>query len=133
MKKQIMLAIMAAFLGIATANAQGGGNFQRRTPEERTKIVHEKLDSAFKLDADKLKLADDIFLSFYKDQDTKMDELRAGGQPDRDAMMAARQKLVEERDTKLKAVLTDEQMKVFKDSIEPTLRPQRGGNGGRSR
>lgn len=132
MKKQIMLAAVATLFGITTVMAQGGGNFQRRTPEERMQMVHQKLDSAFKMDADKLKQADDIFLTFYKDSDLKMDELRAGGQPDREAMMAARQKLVDERDTKLKAVLTEEQMKIFKESIEPSLRPQRGNRGGRS-
>ncbi|MGC4100663.1 hypothetical protein [Ferruginibacter sp.] len=131
MKKQILAAAVAAFFSVTVANAQGGGNFQRRTPEERVKVVHDKLDSAFKLDAAKLKQADDIFLTFYKDQDKKMEELRAGGgQMDRDAMMAARQKLTEERDTKLKAVLTEAQMKTWKDEIEPSMRPQRGNRGG---
>lgn len=68
MKKQIMLAAIATLFGMATLRAQGGGNFQRRTPQERTEMVHQKLDSAFKMDADKLKQADDIFLSFTKTQ-----------------------------------------------------------------
>lgn len=130
MKKQIMIAVIAACFSITAANAQGGGNFQRRTPEEKVKMVHEKLDSAFKLDADKMKQVDDIFLAFYQEQDKKMQELRAnGGTPDRNAMMAARQKLADERDTKLKAVLTEAQMKTFKDEIEPSMRPQRGNRG----
>ena len=124
----------AAVISITSVNAQGGGNFQRRTPEERLKMVHDKLDSAFKLDAAKMAQADEVFLNFYKDSDKKMDEIRSGG-GGREEMMAARQKLVEERDAKLKAVLTEDQMKIWKEQIEPSMRPQRpaggGGGGGR--
>jgi hypothetical protein len=129
MKKQILLAAVALIFATVTVKAQGGGNFQRRTPEERLKTVHEKLDSAFKLDAVKMAQADSIFLQSFREQDKKMDELRAsgGGQMDRDAMMAARQKFTDERDAKLKEILTEAQMKIWKDDIEPTLRP-RGGN-----
>ncbi|MCY7291017.1 MAG: hypothetical protein LH615_02435 [Ferruginibacter sp.] len=131
MKKYIVAIVVGALFCTAAANAQGGGNFQRKTPEERVKAVYEKLDSAFKLDADKMKQVDDIFLTYYKDQDKKMEEFRAGGgQMDRDAMRAERQKLNEERDTKLKAVLTEAQMKIWKDELEPLLRPQRPNRGG---
>ena len=133
MKKQILLAAVVAMISITTVNAQGG-NFQRRTPEERLKPIHDKLDSAFKLDAAKLKQVDEIFLTSFKDSDKKMEELRAGGgQPDRDAMMAARKEINDARDAKLKAVLTEAQMKTWKDEIEPSMRPQRGGGGGGNR
>ena len=57
-----------------------------------------------------------------------MAELRSGGErPDREAMMAMRQQLADERDNKLKEVLTEEQMKIWKNELEPSLRPQRGG------
>ncbi|WP_462253897.1 hypothetical protein [Ferruginibacter sp.] len=131
MKKQILLAAIAAMFSITAVNAQGGGNFQRRTPEERLKPIHEKLDSAFKLDAAKMKQVDDIFLNSFKESDKKMEEMRAsGGQMDRDAMMAARQKMNDERDAKLKEILTADQMKIWKDTIEPSTRPQRGNRGG---
>jgi periplasmic protein CpxP/Spy len=131
MKKQILLAAIAALFSITAVNAQGGGNFQRRTPEERLKPIHEKLDSAFKLDAAKMKQVDDIFLNSFKESDKKMEEMRAGGgQMDRDAMMAARQKMNDERDAKLKEILTADQMKIWKDTIEPSTRPQRGNRGG---
>ena len=131
MKKQLLLIVVAAAISITSVSAQGGGNFQRRTPEERLKIVHDKLDSAFKLDAATMTKADDVFLTFYKDSDKKMDEIRSAGGA-REEMMAARQKLVEERDTKLKSVFTEDQMKKWKDEIEPSMRPQRpaGGGGG---
>jgi periplasmic protein CpxP/Spy len=129
MKKQILVAAVAALFSITAVNAQGGGgNFQRKTPEERLKPIHDKLDSAFKLDAAKLKQVDEIFLNSFKESDKKMEELRAGGgQMDRDAMMAARQKMTDERNAKLKEVLTADQMKIWIDQIEPTTRPQRGG------
>jgi periplasmic protein CpxP/Spy len=131
MKKQILLATIAAIFSITAVNAQGGGNFQRKTPEERLKPVHEKMDSAFKLDAAKMAQVDTIFLNSYREMDKKMEELRAGGaQPDRDAMMAARKLANDDRDAKLKLVLTEAQMKTWKDEIEPSMRPQRGNRGG---
>jgi periplasmic protein CpxP/Spy len=127
MKKQIFLAVMASLLSITLLNAQGGGNFQRRTPEERLKPIHEKMDSAFKPEPAKMAKLDSIFIQSFREQDKKMEELRAGGgQPDRDAMMAMRQKLTDDRDAKLKEVLTESQMKTWKDDIEPSMRPQRG-------
>ena len=129
MKKQIVVAAVAALFSITAVNAQGG--FQRRTPEENVKIVHEKMDSAFKLDAAKQKQVDDIFLAFYQDSNKKMEEMRAGGgQFDRDAWQAARQKLTDERDAKLKGILTEAQLKTWKEQIEPSMRPQRGNRGG---
>jgi hypothetical protein len=129
MKKQLFLMVFAAAVSITSVNAQGGGNFQRRTPEERLKVVHDKLDSAFKLEAAVMTKVDEIFLTFYKDSDKKMEEIRSGG-GGREEMMAARQKLVEERDQKLKGVLSETQMKTWKDEIEPSMRPQRPGGGG---
>jgi periplasmic protein CpxP/Spy len=126
MKKQFLLLATALLVGTTTMYAQGG--FQRQTPEERLKPIHEKIDSAFKLTAEKLAKVDSIFLESFKQQEAKMAELRSGGdRPDREAMMAMRQQLADERDNKLKAILTEEQMKTWKNEIEPSLRPQRGG------
>lgn len=131
MKKKFFLIAAAAVFSIG-AMAQGGGNFQRRSPEERLKPIHEKIDSAFKLEAAKMAQVDSIFIQSFRESDKKMEELRAGGgQIDRDAMMAARQQMMDDRDKKLKAVLSEEQMKIWKEQIEPTTRPQRGGGGGR--
>jgi protein CpxP len=130
MKKQILVAAVAAIFSVTAVNAQGG-NFQRRTPEERLKPIHDKLDSAFKLEPAKLKQVDDIFLNSFKESDKKMEEMRAGGgQMDRDAWNTARQKMTDERNEKLKAILTADQMKIWIDQIEPTTRPQRGNRGG---
>lgn len=130
MKKQLVLMAAAAMFGITAVNAQGGGGFQQRTPEERLKPVHEKMDSAFHLDAAKMKQVDDIFLNSFKESDKQMEEMRAGGaQPDRDAMRAARQKATDERNEKLKAVLTADQLKIWTETIEPGMRQRGGGRG----
>jgi protein CpxP len=134
MKKKLLLAVTAIMLGMTALNAQDGGGFQRRTPEERLKPVHEKFDSAFKLSAEKMALVDSIFIASFKEQDKQMDELRAGGErPDRETVMAIRQKLTDDRDAKLKEVLTEEQMKSWKNDIEPSLRQRGGGNRGGGR
>ena len=126
MKKQFLLLATALLVGITSMYAQRG--FQRQTPEERLKPIHEKIDSAFKLTAEKLAKVDSVFLESFKQQEAKMAELRSGGErPDREAMMAMRQQLADERDNKLKEVLTEEQMKIWKNELEPSLRPQRGG------
>ena len=126
MKKQFLLLATALLVGTTTMYAQGG--FQRQTPEERLKPIHEKIDSAFKLTAEKLAKVDSVFLESFKQQEAKMAELRSGGErPDREAMMAMRQQLADERDNKLKEDLTEEHMKIWKNELEPSLRPQRGG------
>ncbi len=123
MKKQLVLLVFA--LGsIVAVKAQGG--FQRRTVEERVKSVHEKLDSAFKPAAVKMASIDSIFTAYYTDQDKAREEMMAAGTIDRDAMRAKMQELAATRDEKLKKFLTDDQMKIWKDTIEPSMRPQRG-------
>ncbi len=124
MKKQFVLIAVAALFSVTAANAQGG--FQRRTVEERVKSVHEKMDSAFKLDAAKLTQVDSIFTKSYKASDAEMEAQRASGSFDRDAWRAKQQEFAAARDTELKKILTEDQMKTWKDVIEPSMRPQRG-------
>ena len=129
MKKKILIAGIAALLSTTGLMAQGGG-FQRKTVEERVKEVKEKL-ADFKLDAEKSAKTDSAFTVFYKESQKMMEEAMAsGGQVDREAMRANRQKLSDERDAKLKLIFTEEQFKKWKDEIEPSMRPQRGQRGG---
>lgn len=127
----LFLAFMVA--GAIMVNAQGGpGGFRQRTVEERVKAVHEKVDSAFKLDAAKLTQVDSAFAKFYRSQDKVREELMSGGErPDRDAMMAKLAPVTEARDKELKGILTEDQFKKFKDEIEPAMTPRRGGGGNR--
>src|ERR1041384_3153834 len=97
MKRKIFLLLPLLFGGIMMVNAQGG--FQRRTVEERVKMVHAKMDSAFKLDAAKLTQGVSAFATYYRAQDAKREELMAGGtRPDRETMMAEMKKLSDPRD-----------------------------------
>ena len=123
MKKQLFLIALVVFAGTFSVKAQGG--FQRRTVEERVKSVHEKMDSAFKPEAVKMAAIDSLFSGYYRDQDKMRDEMMASGNTDRDAMRAKFTEMSDARDVKLKAILTEAEMKIWKENIEPSMRPQR--------
>lgn len=124
-------ALLAVVLMSAALFAQAQPGGQRRTVEDRVKMVHEKIDSAFKLDADKLAKVDAAFTKYYKDQDKLREEMMSGGErPDFQAMREKMQPLTDARDKELKTILTDEQFKKWKEEIEPAMMPRRGGGGG---
>ena len=122
MKKQILLFAAAVVFSITSLMAQGG--MQRQTPEERTKAAIEKM-APLNLDADTKAKTEIILTDFFTAQQKAMQEMRASGNPDREAFMAKRKELAEARDAKLKLIFTQEQMKKWVDEIEPGLRPQR--------
>lgn len=130
MKKIILLLL--GFACTAAVYAQpGNGGFMRRTPEERAASIHQKLDSAFKLDKDVLAKLDTALIALYQAQDKKREEMMAGGMPDRETFMAEMKKFSDARDEMLKAVLKEEEYKIWKEKIEPAMRPQRPpGSGG---
>ena len=123
MKKQIALLLTTALLSFTAVNAQGGGG-QRQTPEERTKATMEKL-GPLSLSPEVTKKTEAIFAEYNTTWHKTMDEMRASGSVDRDAMMAKRKEQSDARDLKLKAIFTEDQMKKWKDEIEPTTRQQR--------
>ncbi len=127
MKKQLLLFVFAAVVGISSVTAQGGG--QRQTPEERTATAMGKI-TVLNLDAEAKTKTEVIIGDFYKAQQKAMEEMRASGSMDREAMMAKRKELSDARDIKLKAVFSAEQLKKWQEEIEPSLRPQRGGGQG---
>ena len=130
MKKSIFILSLLLLAGSVTVMAQGGG-FQRRTVAERVQRVHEKIDSAFHLDAAKQAQVDSAFATFYRGQDKVRDEAMAGGgQPDFQAMREKSQPLMDARDKELKAILGDDKFKIYKDGIEPTMRGRGPGGGG---
>lgn len=129
MKKTIIAVVMAMAVGSISASAQGG--FQRRTVEERIKMVHDKLDSAFKLEAAKLSETDSVFADYYRATDKLREELmNSGAQGGFQAMREKMQPLADARDEKLKKIFNDEQFKIWKEQIEPAMRPRRPGGGG---
>ena len=130
MKKMIFLLLTAVSLS-AVVYAQPGGGFQRQTAEERVARLHQKLDSAFKLEPAKLATLDTALTVLYKKQDARMQEIFSSGErPDRETMMAERQKYTDAQEEILKAVLTAEQYAIWKEKIQPSMRPQRHGGGG---
>lgn len=139
MKKQLFFTLLfASIVTISFAQPQGGGGmFQRRTPAERVAQVHQKLDSAFKLEATKLAMIDTALSVLYKKQDARMMEIRdammnGGERPDPEALREEMQKYNTAQEEILKAVLTAEQFTIWKEQIVPSMRPPRpnGGGGG---
>ena len=129
--KRISLMIIAGLAFGLVTNAQGGGGgFARRTPEERVAVIHAKIDSAFKLDAKKMATLDTDLVALNRAQDKKREELMAGGQPDRETFMAEMKKFSDAQDEIMKAVLSADQYTIWKEQIQPSMRPSRGPGGG---
>lgn len=131
--KKMTFSLLVFFILAGAAIAQpGGGGFQRQTPEQRVELIHKKLDSAFSLGAEKFKVLDSALLILFKAQDTRMQELFAGGNmPDRETMMAERKKYTDARDEMIKAMVTEEQFKIWIEKIIPSMRPPGPPGGGR--
>ncbi len=123
LKMAIVLALM--FPGAIIVNAQSG-NYPQRTVEERVKMTHEKLDSAFKFEATKQGKVDSAFATYYRQQDKIREELRSGGErPDRETVMAKMQPAIEARDKEFKTILSEGEYKKWKDEIEPSMMQRR--------
>ena len=119
MKKQILLVAAIVITWSFASNAQGGG--QRMSIEERMKTVMEKLNTGLNLTAVQQPLTDSAFTNYYRAMQKLRQGLPQGERPDQEQM----QKLVAERDEKLKAIFKEDQFKKFKEEVEQTLRPQR--------
>lgn len=128
--KKMLICLLALFGTAAIVSAQPGAGM-RRTPEERVAVIHQKLDSAFKLESSKLAMLDTALVALYKAQDAKRQEMMAGGSFDRDAFMEEMKKYNDAQDEMFKAVLTKDQYEIWKEKIQPAMRPQRQGGGGR--
>jgi len=122
MKAKITMFIALFFAITISANAQQG--MPRRTVAERVKLVMDKLTTPLSLDTAEQSKTATVFTDFYTAQDKMRADARASGnRPDRTEFV----KMMNDRDDKLKTIFTDDQYKKFKDEVEPTLRPQRGG------
>ncbi len=128
MKKSVIVLMLLIATGGLSVMAQGGG-FQQRTPEERLKPVHFKIDSAFKLDAAIMAKVDSVFLASYAEADKMREEFRNSGSQDFQAMREKMQPINDARDAKLKPLLGDDNFKIWKEKIEPTMRRGPGGGG----
>ena len=119
------ISMLVAFLFAATISTYAQQGMQRRTVEERVQSAMDKLTDSLKLDQaeqDKTKV---VFTDYYTAQNKMREDARASGnRPDRSVF----EKMMNDRDEKLKAIFTEEQYKKYKDEVEATLRPQRNRN-----
>lgn len=118
--KQLKLLFLFVIIATFSTQAQPGGG-QRRTPEERTKMVIERMADSLKISAVQQKDLSDIYMNFYKGQDQLRDALQPGERPKREDL----ERLSTDRDAKLKAVLTEEQFNKFK-AMEAAMRQRQG-------
>jgi protein CpxP len=119
MKTKISMFFALLFAATISTSAQ---QMQRRTVEERVKSAMDKLTDSLKLTKDQQDKTTFVFTDYYTSQDKMRQDARASGnRPDRSVM----EKMVNDRDEKLKAIFTDDQYKKFKDGVEASLRPQR--------
>lgn len=125
MKKQFIAIFAALFLMIGAVTAQEGARAPRMTSEEKLVAAMEKIDATLKPGESVREAAKVILNDFYSKQQTAMQEFRASGNQNREDFMKIRQELVAERDLKLKAVFTPEQMTKWSTEIEPGLNPQK--------
>ena len=119
------ISMLVAFLFAATISTYAQQGMQRRTVEERVQAAMTKLTDSLKLDQaeqDKTKV---VFTDYYTAQNKMREDARvSGNRPDRSVF----EKMMNDRDEKLKAIFTEEQYKKYKDEVEATLRPQRNRN-----
>lgn len=114
MKIKITLLAMLMFVGIVGTQAQQG---QRRTPEERTKMMVDRMTDSLKISAAQQTDVSAAYLEYYNAQD----KLRAGLAPGTRPEKADMDKLTEARDAKLKIILKDDQFAKLKE-MEAVMR-----------
>ena len=118
MKSKFTLLVAFMLMATTTMLAQG---FQRQTVPERVKTAMDKIKGPLHLDQSQAEKTDSIFTEFYSTQNKMREDARASGnRPGRSVY----QKMMTDRDEKLKAIFTAEQYTKFKNEVEDSLRPQ---------
>jgi hypothetical protein len=121
MKNKLGLLLVLLFAGIFSIQAQQQG-FQRRTVEERVKMTMDKISDSLQLSAPQQTDATKAFTDYYN----AMEKLREGMAPGTRPERADFEKIMADRDAKLKVVFTEQQYKKFKEDLEPAMRRPRG-------
>lgn len=125
MKTKLTLVVAFMLAATISTKAQQQG-YQRKTVEERVKSAMDKISDPLKLDKGEQDKTTAVLTDFYTQQDKMSQDARASGtRPDRSVF----EKMSNDRDEKLKGIFTEDQYKKFKDEVEPSMRPQRQGNG----
>lgn len=118
MKIKLTLLSILLFAGIVSACAQQG---QRRTPEERTQMTVGRISDSLNLSKAQQTDVSTVYLDFYKAQD----KLREGLEPGTRPAQADMDKLIADRDAKLKIILKEDQFTKLKD-METRMRNRMG-------
>ena len=111
-QKSILMAVLFTFS--LSMLAQGPGNRERRTPEERAKNQTEMMVKELKLDKDQEKKVSEINLKYAK----MMDDTREKAGGDRDKIRENMRTQMEEKNKELKKILTDDQYKIWQTKQE---------------
>ena len=107
--KKLLLVSFIAFFGFSFAFAQGGG--QRRSPEERLKAEIDQMTEAIGLDKAQVEKITPLVKASQEKQTELFTKMReSGGQPDFEKMRADREKITQELDTKISAVISKQQL-----------------------
>ena len=110
MKSKILLsAILLLFATFSFAQAQG--DTKKMTVDEKVKKTMSQLTPQLALDNDQQTKIQAIYTDFYTAKEKLYEGLQPGAQPDK----AQKEKLMTEKDEKIKAVLNEDQYKKFKD------------------
>jgi len=110
MKSKIFLsAILLLFATFSFAQAQG--DTKKMTVDEKVKKTMSQLTPQLALDNDQQTKIQAIYTDFYTAKEKLYEVVHPGAQPDK----AQKEKLMTEKDEKIKAVLNEDQYKKFKD------------------
>lgn len=123
MKKQLFLSLLAIVAAAGSIMAQD--NTQQKKPSERAKETFTKLKTDLSLVAEQDAKVYKAFEDYYTTMQKLREEMRASGNTDRERMKDNVQRVTTVRENKLKVILTEAQMKIWVDDIEPGMRPQR--------
>lgn len=116
--KTKIIVLIGCFLVITTlVRAQ---KMQRANIAERVSTTMKKITTPLKLDASQINRTDSVFAEFYKAQNKIFEESRTSNtHPNSDSF----QKILDNRDAKLKLIFTPNQYTQFKNKVEDSLRP----------
>jgi len=120
MKNKILLsALLLLFTAFSFAQAQGDP--KKMSVDEKVKKTMSQLTTQLSLDNDQQAKLQPIFTDFYTAKEKLYEGLQPGAQPD----MAQKEKLVSDRDEKIKAVLKDDQFQKFKAWEEEMMKQKK--------
>jgi periplasmic protein CpxP/Spy len=120
MKSKILLsAVLLLFATFSFAQAQGDA--KKMTVDEKVKKTMSQLTPQLALDNDQQTKMQAIYTDFYTAKEKLYEGLQPSAQPDK----AQKEKLMNERDEKIKAVLSEDQYKKYKDWEEQMMKQKK--------